>query len=331
MKSPKKWTRSELDRHLQHALDLELWTIPLYLTSLYSIKGLTTLRPKDYPPSAKLIFSVVVQEMLHVELVCNISNALGYSPQFNLPTYNPSLGIPFIHPHTDKMPKEIRDYEVRLHPLGKEALQLFCAIELPHPKQEIIWEEQDEYHSIADLYDALRIGVSTLWDSCYVGHEQNVKQKDNFKEYHNQQGHGLSILIDSAEQALNAIEAIVEQGEGADAEHVASDFRPPEYHRNGDSDIAWYKGDLSHYQKFKILLHSYDKLPEVYEIYPTDESISKNETLKKEFKEVWDIMQASFNTVGDDMQNPFWQSMSVLGVSLAEVWKTGMCPDLNLA
>ena len=30
--------REAVDKHLQHALELELWTIPLYLTALYSIK-----------------------------------------------------------------------------------------------------------------------------------------------------------------------------------------------------------------------------------------------------------------------------------------------------
>ncbi|MBC8045416.1 MAG: hypothetical protein H7Y00_01330, partial [Fimbriimonadaceae bacterium] len=78
MKNPALWTKAELYAHLQHAIDIEFWTIPLYLTALYSIKGLKELKQKDYPDAAKLIQSVVIQGMLHLELVCNISNALGY-------------------------------------------------------------------------------------------------------------------------------------------------------------------------------------------------------------------------------------------------------------
>ncbi|MEO8086686.1 MAG: ferritin-like domain-containing protein [Bacteroidota bacterium] len=79
MKNPVNWTKKELYEHLQHAVDVEFWTIPLYLTALYSIKGLKTQRKENYPDAAKLIQSVVIQEMLHLEIVANICNALGYS------------------------------------------------------------------------------------------------------------------------------------------------------------------------------------------------------------------------------------------------------------
>src|SRR6185503_8396851 len=110
MKHPSHWTKQDLHHHLQHALNLELWTIPLYLTALYSIKDLKKLKHEQYPEAAKLIFSVVVQEMLHVELVCNISNALGFSPKFLPPVYDEHKGIPFIHPAKDSLPPVLHDY-----------------------------------------------------------------------------------------------------------------------------------------------------------------------------------------------------------------------------
>ena len=66
MKDPAHWTRHDLHQHLQHAVDVEFWTIPLYLTALYSIKGLKELKPSDYPDAAKLVQSVAIQEMLHL-------------------------------------------------------------------------------------------------------------------------------------------------------------------------------------------------------------------------------------------------------------------------
>jgi hypothetical protein len=173
MKHPATWNKSDLNYHLQHALNLEFWTIPLYLTALYSIKGLKGLKHADFPDAAKLIFSVVIQEMLHMELVCNLINALGFSPKFELPNYDERKGIPYIHPPKEYLPEELHDYHVRPLGLNEESLRLFCVIELPHPQKEITWEKEKSYDSIAELYEALRIGISTLWNEYYVGDELN--------------------------------------------------------------------------------------------------------------------------------------------------------------
>jgi hypothetical protein len=108
-----------------------------------------------------------------------------------------------------------RGYSVKPQALNQNSLRLFCAIELPQPKKEIVWEKQNTYHSIADLYEALSLGIPQLWSSCYVGDKQNTKQKSTFKEYHNQEGrsHGFSQVVHSIDTAMKAIEAIIEQGE----------------------------------------------------------------------------------------------------------------------
>jgi hypothetical protein len=229
MKHPSSWNKSDLHHHLQHALKLELWTIPLYLTALYSIKDLRKLKHNEYPEAAKLIFSVVIQEMLHMELVSNISNALGFSPEFSPPNYDEQKGIPFIHPAKDYIPPGLTGYLVKPQALNQNNLRLFCAIELPHPKKEIAWEKEKSYNCIADLYEALKTGISALWNECYVGDQHNTKQKNTFKEYHNTHGknHGFSQSVYSPETALKAINAITEQGEGADSKHVPADFCPP--------------------------------------------------------------------------------------------------------
>ena len=132
MKHPSLWTRTDLHRHLQHALDVEFWTIPLYLTALYSIKGLKTLKPHDYPDAAKLIQSVVIQEMLHLEIVCNLCNALGYSPKFHPPQYRDEKNIPFIHPKKESLPSHLHGYMCQPDALSESTLKLFCAIEFKY-------------------------------------------------------------------------------------------------------------------------------------------------------------------------------------------------------
>ncbi|HSN09312.1 MAG TPA: ferritin-like protein, partial [Hanamia sp.] len=331
MKNPAFWKKTDLHRHLQHALDLELWTIPLYLTSLYSIRDLTKIKQQDFPEAARLIFSVVVQEMLHVELVCNLSNALGYAPRFKFPEYDVSKGIPFIHPPLNALPDILRGYQVKPQALNRESLQLFCAIELPHPKKETIWENESQYDSIAELYEAIKIGVASLWKTCYVGESKNLKQKNTFTEYQKGHGkkHGFSIIINSAKTAMQAIEAIIEQGEGADAKKVPANFRPRPTREGEEFDIAWYKGNLSHYQKFRILLHSYHKLPPVYKEERIESTDTANRKMQKAFLSFWNEMEVNFNKEGEDLQETFWKKMAVLPNSIANVWQAGMCPNFN--
>jgi hypothetical protein len=329
MKHPSSWSTADLHHHLQHAIDLELWTVPLYLTALYSIRGLKGIKPHNYPVSAKLIYSVVVQEMLHVELVCNLSNALGWSPQFHAPSYTGS--IPFIHPAQEYLPEILKGYTVEPQALNENSLRLFCAIELPHPKKELIYENEKSYNSIADLYEALKIGVAALWDECYIGHERNTKQKNSFREYPNmdRHHHGFSQPVTSPDTAIKAIEAIIEQGEGADSMIVPADYQPPEHSIDKEHDAGWFKGHLSHYQKFRILLHHHHLLPPVYEERFGCINTDTQNTMEKAFGELLSEMENTFNNDGDEMSNLFWSKMYSFANCLIDVWESGACPRFD--
>jgi hypothetical protein len=331
MKHPHTWDKADLHHHLQHALDLELWTIPLYLTALYSIKDLHRKPHSEYPDAAKLIFSVVIQEMLHLELVCNITNALGFSPKFSTPCYDEKVGIPFIHPMHGNLPRNLRGYSVKPQALNQNSLRLFCAIELPQPKKDIVWEKQNTYHSIADLYEALSLGIPQLWSSCYVGDKQNTKQKSTFKEYHNQEGrsHGFSQTVHSIDTAMKAIEAIIEQGEGADAHFVPAAYRPPRKQKGREDETSAYKGHLSHYQKFRILLHSYHRLPDVYDEREDATDLTAQHEMQNVFSDFLNELQVHFNGDGESFPDSFWVKMHAFGPAIARVWESGRCPWFN--
>lgn len=331
MKHPSSWDRSDLHHHLQHALGLEIWTVPLYLTALYSIKGLKGLKPHDYPDAAKLMYSVVVQEMLHIELVCNISNALGWTPQFHSPTYTELKSIPFIHPVKAYLPHILEGYSVKPQALNEDSLRFFCAIELPHPRKEMVWDEERSYNCIAELYEALKLGIKILWNECYIGDERNTKQKNSFREYHNMDGrhHGFSQPVSSPETAMKAIEAIIEQGEGADSQRVPTDYQPPELNLDEAHDAGWFKGHLSHYQKFRILLHHHHKLPPVYEIMQSDTICDAQMKMEKAFANLLAEMEHTFNNEGDEMSNAFWSKMYSFANSLIDVWESGACPQFD--
>ena len=332
MKDPARWTRHDLHQHLQHAVDVEFWTIPLYLTALYSIKGLKGLQPSAYPDAAKLVQSVAIQEMLHLELICNICNALGYAPRFHPPRYREAHSIPFIHPRQEALPKHLHGYQCEPGALDENRLKLFCAIELPQAPREIRWEEESSYSSIAMMYAALREGVALQWDASYVGAARNTRQKTSFKEYHARSGrhHGFSQTVHSPDDALRAMDAIVEQGEGANSAHVPVDFRPPALEAGKEFDPGWFRGDLSHYHKFSLLLHHREKLPEVHAVVPGAGNAAAQATLQVSYRRFLSELEASFRGDGPEMTPTFWDEMFGFSSALIAVWEGGACPDLDL-
>lgn len=247
MKDPNDWTKEDLYQHLQWAAEVEFWTVPLYLTALYSIKGLDQNYQEDYPAAAKVVESIVIEEMLHLELVCNLANALSYTPGFAPPNYQPGGQIPFIHPA--QVPPELQGYEVKAGPLDQDQLKLFCVIELPLPKGDHDWANKDEYDSIGEMYDALTLGVTKLWDACFVGAEKNQRQKFQFKDFT-----GFKQQATDLDSALQAIQTIVAEGEGADATGDVPGTDQPGADPTYDPDQI--EKVLSHYQKFHALLNA---------------------------------------------------------------------------
>ncbi len=268
IRDPHNWTKEELYTNLQAAVDVELWTIPLYLTALYSIKNLNVNNQKGYPKVAKLIESVVIEEMLHLELACNLCNALGYSPKMNFPAYTASEGIPFIKAN---IPPKYQGYIVELGGLNVNQLKLFCAIELPEPTTSPDWSTQTKYNSIGELYQALEIAIRIQWDTLYVGDANNTLQQANFTDFtdKNKAHHGFSQKVNSLETALNVMAAIVEQGEGNSGTHEIPDsYQPPgESTDPSDYDPDDYDPADSHFVKFNkvldSLLNDHSRVPEI--------------------------------------------------------------------
>jgi hypothetical protein len=255
------------------------------------------------------------------------------APVFLAPSYDEEKGIPFIHPVKDYLPADLHGYAVKPQALNEQSLRLFCAIELPHPKKEIHWEKEKSYDSIADLYDALKMGILILWDECYVGNEYNTKQKNAFNEYHNtnEKHHGFSQNVHSVETAFKAIDGIIEQVEGADSIHVPADFRPHQIAEEMEYETAWYRPGLSHYQKFRILLHTHHKLPEVYQENKDAKDFTALQDMKKKFAEFLGELEINFKNDGPGMPDPSWKKMFAMGDAIAAVWESGICPDFTFS
>lgn len=150
---------------VQAAVNVELFTIPLYMTSLYSVHGmhqingagnnyyqgrwwpgLTTTRKTDAPLTTNQdvfnkVFSVFIAEMLHLQLASNICTAVGYSPDFTSPmlqnedhSWNCYGDDKTIIPHVldlkdVKADSEFSGLKVKLDAMNATQVKLFLAIE----------------------------------------------------------------------------------------------------------------------------------------------------------------------------------------------------------
>ncbi|MES3025830.1 MAG: ferritin-like domain-containing protein [Pseudomonadota bacterium] len=145
----------------QAAVSVELFTIPLYMNSMYSIYGThqinskkvtyytgrqwpgmsTTAKPETENQKAfNIIFSVFIQEMLHLQMAANLATAIGVAPSFTgtelqspehgWKCYGPALTvIPHIVDLGDT--ESYQHVRVNLEDLNDNQCDLFLAIEQP--------------------------------------------------------------------------------------------------------------------------------------------------------------------------------------------------------
>src|SRR5437867_3400135 len=112
-------TLDDLREHLQVAIELEHATIPPYLCALYSIPD------GENQQAARILRSVVLEEMLHLTLAANVLNAIGGRPIIDRPGFVPHYPM--------KLPHSEGDFSVGLERFSRPALETFLKIERPAP------------------------------------------------------------------------------------------------------------------------------------------------------------------------------------------------------
>ena len=234
-------TVAQLREHLQTAIQLEHTTIPPYLTTLY------TLDERRNRFAYQAIQGVVMEEMLHMIQVCNILNALGGSPAINTPHFIPEYPAPL--PHSDNA------FKVPLQKFSPDTLNVFLQIEMPAPSDAP--PEANHYNSIGQFYDAIRLAIAELDAENWLKHGRSLF--DEFPEKagyqilpeHYYGGGGKLLAIRSLEDARNAIEEIIGQGEGVDGTII-------------DTDSIEFGQDVeyAHYFRFNEIKHARRYLPD---------------------------------------------------------------------
>jgi rubrerythrin len=186
---------TKLRTALQAAVELEHATIPTYLYALYS------LRPGFNKEIAILLRSVVLEEMTHMALACNILNAIGGEPCIDDPSFLPRYPGP--------LPGSVESgLTVPLSRFTPDLVSgVFMMIEEPERPLEYRAEVEQATPplTIGEFYGAIAAQL------------QNSNQAIFTRDHSRQVTHDLKaelIEVVDLPSALNAIEMIVEQGEG---------------------------------------------------------------------------------------------------------------------
>jgi Ferritin-like len=203
----KKGGRDAVLKSLQDALCLEHATLPPYLYAYYSLDAAKNSVIKT------IIWSVLFEEMLHMTLVCNIINALGGIPKINDPGLVPQYPGP--------LPGGVQgDLQVHLAPYSADQLAVFLQIEQPeHPLNfRVALDAGQPPETIGRFYREIQKQIVALGDGAFVKPPRNQVGSDTI---------GSAIIVSDVKSASQAIDLIVEQGEGTETdpgEVVGNDY-----------------------------------------------------------------------------------------------------------
>lgn len=209
-------TPSWLFTALQAAIELEHATLPVYLTGLWSIED-------QQGPAYDLIHSVIMEEMLHFGLACNMLTTIGGNPAIDSPGMVPkfpSMGLPH---------NVLPDLHIYLSGLTKALVcDVFMGIEKPIDSATSLLTV---YKSIGEFYDAILANYKYLVSTGAVNITGDRQVEGPLNIY----------AITSVEEVEQAITEIKEQGEGTST----SPFDDP-----ADFGGHGQQKELSHYYKF---------------------------------------------------------------------------------
>src|SRR5438067_9706226 len=228
-------TREELVYLLGEACEIEHGLLCEYLYAQFSLKrsgdeGVSPNELEHMQAWETTLIDIAKQEMLHLALATNILTAVGAAPHFERPNF-PIL--------TRWYPPDV---QIALVPFGEQALRHFMYLERPegmaledaegfaarsqmHPLRcddPQLTAGPEEWHTVGHLYRGIESGLAHLVDrygepGVFIGPPRAQATTQVFEWPQ------LTAVTDPA-SASQAIEVIVEQGEGARGDWVNSHF-----------------------------------------------------------------------------------------------------------
>jgi hypothetical protein len=206
---------ASLQSALQKAIELEHATIPPYLTAYYTLRGTSA----GGVAARQILHSIVIEEMLHMQLACNILNAIGGAPSINAPNFIPNYPgpLPMGIGGADGLVVGIKRY-------SKETVHdIFMEIEEPEnpihiPVKPALAAIAPSFETIGQFYTAIGNEIVRLNK---VG---NIFTGDPARQV------GATVVTD-VDSALAAIATIVTQGEGTKTSPADSPTEYAHYYR----------------------------------------------------------------------------------------------------
>lgn len=213
---------SDLEKHkkhlhnlLQKAIELEHSTIPPYLAAMFTIDENTNYG------AYYAIRSVVMEEMLHMTLACNVMNATGGSPAIDQPQFVPEYPV--------ELDFAGRDFDVGIVKFSKASIETFLKIEKPEdlkipPGPDEIFGMIPELHipamTIGEFY---QIVICYMEQICREYGEEALFSGDPSLQLQPEQfygGGGEVTVVKCMETAKKAIHTITDQGEGTSTDSI---------------------------------------------------------------------------------------------------------------
>lgn len=312
-----QWNLAHLHEHLEYAVNLEIWTIPYYLTAMYSIKDTND-------PAFRLIQSVVNEEMLHAELTANIYNSFQPTRPVRIGPfqYTREGGVPHLDFELD--PAAVRKYgqpDARLGGLDRARLGTMCLIELPESHPSPLDPNQEEYATLGDFYTALRFGMQQHADDV----RGNRGQVDYFGGFY--QNLATTTVTEDGpaglNQALRLIDVVTEQGEGRTN---TNENIPLAFQNTADG----YDASASHFLKFNAIFDAMlsGRVPETYHVeHPNEKDTEPQRVLAQNFAKLVSSIQELFND--RPVCDSFGALMPTVGGNILTCWRHGVVPQFS--
>lgn len=313
------WDIEHLRQHLQYAVDLEFWTIPFYMSAMYSVVD----RSSD---AFQLIQAVVNQEMLHLQSASNVANAFGLSPTFAAPVYSgqniPHLNFSLDDPNPTQEP-QYQPYSAEIGPLDRARINAMCLIEYPDwdsDDQPDMQEDITQYANIGEFYRAIRYGAEELQDQIRGG----IKQVDFFSSFYRNMP--AMTVSESGKNGFYQVgllfDLITDQGEGISSskEKITPVFQNTADDRNQE---------LDHFDKFEQI-RTNPAWPLTYPAKPVADYTEQDKEilgiLLEHFAALRQNLQALFNGENPD---DFVRLMVSVGADIQNCWKNGVTPRFS--
>jgi hypothetical protein len=195
-----------LRKSLQAAVELEFATVPVYLCGMWSIRD-------QRGPVYDAIRAIVIDEMFHMALACNMLTTIGGTPEINTQADLPKYPGP--------LPGGVRPWlRVALTGLTKQVVEnIYMQIEYPESGPLAMFAGES-FPTIGEFYDAILDAFRRLNQSEITGARQVTRGQKLF-------------AINALADAERAIDRIKRQGEGTSMSPFSDDIgqNPAHYYK----------------------------------------------------------------------------------------------------